>query len=103
MEQLFCLGLRNRSECVKLLEMCDWNLEEASTQILEDYGSITRQRCGFQFTFFELDLLGQMFKSETSFLFHLYTSIQSTYMCHRLNTASVTAVPFEYLFIVSGN
>uniref|UniRef100_A0A3B3XFB7 Activated CDC42 kinase 1 n=1 Tax=Poecilia mexicana TaxID=48701 RepID=A0A3B3XFB7_9TELE len=51
-EQLFCLGLRNRSECVKLLEMCDWNLEQASTQILEDYGSITRQRCGFQFTFF---------------------------------------------------
>uniref|UniRef100_A0A3B5LHX9 Activated CDC42 kinase 1 n=1 Tax=Xiphophorus couchianus TaxID=32473 RepID=A0A3B5LHX9_9TELE len=51
-EQLFCLGLRNRSECAKLLEMCDWNLEEASTQILEDYGSITRQRCGFQFTFF---------------------------------------------------
>uniref|UniRef100_A0A3P9N4M7 Activated CDC42 kinase 1 n=1 Tax=Poecilia reticulata TaxID=8081 RepID=A0A3P9N4M7_POERE len=51
-EQLFCLGLRNRSECVKLLEMCDWNLEEASTQILEDYGSITRQRCSFQFTFF---------------------------------------------------
>ncbi|XP_054888669.1 tyrosine kinase, non-receptor, 2b [Poeciliopsis prolifica] len=40
-EQLFCLGLRNRSECVKLLEMCDWNLEKASTQILEDYG---RQR-----------------------------------------------------------
>ncbi|KAM4728246.1 activated CDC42 kinase 1-like isoform 2-T3 [Anableps anableps] len=43
-EQLFCLGLRSRSECVKLLEMCDWNLEEASTQILEDYGSATRQR-----------------------------------------------------------
>ncbi|XP_016528374.1 activated CDC42 kinase 1 isoform X1 [Poecilia formosa] len=43
-EQLFCLGLRNRSECIKLLEMCDWNLEQASTQILEDYGSITRQR-----------------------------------------------------------
>lgn len=43
-EQLFCLGLRSRSECVKLLEMCDWNLEEASTQILDDYGSATRQR-----------------------------------------------------------
>ncbi|XP_047223670.1 tyrosine kinase, non-receptor, 2b isoform X3 [Girardinichthys multiradiatus] len=43
-EQLFCLGLRSRSECVKLLEMCDWNLEEASTQILQDYGSTARQR-----------------------------------------------------------
>ncbi|XP_021171317.2 tyrosine kinase, non-receptor, 2b isoform X4 [Fundulus heteroclitus] len=43
-EQLFCLGLRSRSECVKLLEMCDWNLEEASTQILADYGSTTRSR-----------------------------------------------------------
>uniref|UniRef100_A0A3Q2PIV6 Activated CDC42 kinase 1 n=1 Tax=Fundulus heteroclitus TaxID=8078 RepID=A0A3Q2PIV6_FUNHE len=47
-EQLFCLGLRSRSECVKLLEMCDWNLEEASTQILADYGSTTRSRCSFQ-------------------------------------------------------
>uniref|UniRef100_A0A3B3D7K6 Activated CDC42 kinase 1 n=1 Tax=Oryzias melastigma TaxID=30732 RepID=A0A3B3D7K6_ORYME len=26
-EQLFCLGLRSRSDCLKLLEMCDWNLE----------------------------------------------------------------------------
>uniref|UniRef100_A0A3Q2FVZ8 Activated CDC42 kinase 1 n=1 Tax=Cyprinodon variegatus TaxID=28743 RepID=A0A3Q2FVZ8_CYPVA len=43
-EQLFCLGLRSRSECLKLLEMCDWNLEEACTQILQDYGSKTRQR-----------------------------------------------------------
>ncbi|MEQ2177288.1 hypothetical protein GOODEAATRI_002055 [Goodea atripinnis] len=46
-EQLFGLGLRSRSECVKLLEMCDWNLEEASTQILQDYGSTARQRCCF--------------------------------------------------------
>lgn len=43
-EQLFCLGLRSRSECLKLLETCDWNLEVASTQILDSYGSTTRQR-----------------------------------------------------------
>ncbi|KAM6918331.1 activated CDC42 kinase 1-like [Xenentodon cancila] len=44
-EQLFCLGLRRRSDCLKLLEMCDWNLEMASIQMLDNYGSITRQRC----------------------------------------------------------
>ncbi|CAN9503082.1 unnamed protein product [Ophioblennius macclurei] len=43
-EQLFCLGLRSRSECLKLLEMCDWNLEVASTQMLDNYGSTNRQR-----------------------------------------------------------
>nr|XP_061790807.1 tyrosine kinase, non-receptor, 2b isoform X3 [Nerophis lumbriciformis] len=43
-EQLFCLGLSSRSECQKLLEMCDWNLEEASTQMLDNYGSSTQQR-----------------------------------------------------------
>ncbi|XP_041658295.1 tyrosine kinase, non-receptor, 2b isoform X5 [Cheilinus undulatus] len=43
-EQLFCLGLRSRSECLKLLEMCDWNLEVASTQMLDNYGSSNRQR-----------------------------------------------------------
>ncbi|XP_039999128.1 tyrosine kinase, non-receptor, 2b isoform X2 [Xiphias gladius] len=43
-EQLFCLGLRSRSECLQLLEMCDWNLEVASTQMLDNYGSTTRQR-----------------------------------------------------------
>ncbi|CAK6952117.1 tyrosine kinase%2C non-receptor, 2b isoform X2 [Scomber scombrus] len=43
-EQLFCLGLRSRSECLKLLEMCDWNLEVASSQMLDNYGSTTRQR-----------------------------------------------------------
>ncbi|XP_076018355.1 tyrosine kinase, non-receptor, 2b isoform X2 [Genypterus blacodes] len=43
-EQLFCLGLRSRTECIKLLEMCDWNLEVASTQMLDNYGSTTRQR-----------------------------------------------------------
>ncbi|XP_017275768.1 tyrosine kinase, non-receptor, 2b isoform X4 [Kryptolebias marmoratus] len=43
-EQLFCLGLRSRAECLKLLEMCDWNLELASTQMLDNYGSTTKQR-----------------------------------------------------------
>ncbi|XP_072297212.1 tyrosine kinase, non-receptor, 2b isoform X3 [Eucyclogobius newberryi] len=43
-EQLFCLGLRSRAECLKLLAMCDWNLEVASTQMLVSYGSTTRQR-----------------------------------------------------------
>ncbi|KAM9790995.1 activated CDC42 kinase 1-like isoform 6-T8 [Syngnathus typhle] len=43
-EQLFCLGLRSRSECLKLLEMCDWNLEVASTQMLDNYESTTQQR-----------------------------------------------------------
>ncbi|XP_069574332.1 tyrosine kinase, non-receptor, 2b isoform X2 [Brachyistius frenatus] len=43
-EQLFCLGLRSRSECLKLLEMCEWNLEAASTQMLDSYGSTTRHR-----------------------------------------------------------
>ncbi|KAM3604969.1 uncharacterized protein V6R79_018875 [Siganus canaliculatus] len=43
-EQLFCLGLRSRSDCLKLLEMCDWNLEAASIQMLDNYGSTTRQR-----------------------------------------------------------
>ncbi|XP_056276225.1 tyrosine kinase, non-receptor, 2b isoform X6 [Pseudoliparis swirei] len=43
-EQLFCLGLRSRPECLKLLEMCDWNLEVASTRMLDTYGSTTRQR-----------------------------------------------------------
>ncbi|XP_034469459.1 tyrosine kinase, non-receptor, 2b isoform X8 [Hippoglossus hippoglossus] len=42
-EQLFCLGLGSRSECLKLLETWDWNLEVASTQMLDNYGS-TRQR-----------------------------------------------------------
>ncbi|XP_060900284.1 activated CDC42 kinase 1-like isoform X2 [Labrus mixtus] len=43
-EQLFGLGLRSKSECLKLLEMCDWNLEVASTQMLDNYGSTNRQR-----------------------------------------------------------
>ncbi|XP_064194904.1 activated CDC42 kinase 1 isoform X2 [Anguilla rostrata] len=42
-EQLFCLGLKTRVECLKILEMYDWNLELASTQLLDSYGSV-RQR-----------------------------------------------------------
>uniref|UniRef100_A0A3P8WN04 Activated CDC42 kinase 1 n=3 Tax=Cynoglossus semilaevis TaxID=244447 RepID=A0A3P8WN04_CYNSE len=42
-EQLFCLGLRSRAECLQLLATCDWNLELASTQMLDNYGS-SRQR-----------------------------------------------------------
>uniref|UniRef100_A0A8C8D941 Activated CDC42 kinase 1 n=1 Tax=Oncorhynchus tshawytscha TaxID=74940 RepID=A0A8C8D941_ONCTS len=42
-EQLFCLGLKTRTECLKVLEMYDWNLEVASTQLLDSYGSV-RQR-----------------------------------------------------------
>ncbi|XP_037537956.1 activated CDC42 kinase 1 [Nematolebias whitei] len=43
-EQLFCLGLRSRSECLKLLETCDWDLELASSQMFDDSGSTTKQR-----------------------------------------------------------
>ncbi|KAJ3595625.1 hypothetical protein NHX12_004928, partial [Muraenolepis orangiensis] len=43
-EQLFCLGLRSKAECLKLLEICDWNLELASTQLLDSYGSTNIQR-----------------------------------------------------------
>ncbi|XP_051555598.1 activated CDC42 kinase 1-like isoform X3 [Myxocyprinus asiaticus] len=39
-EQLFCLGLKTRVECHKILEMYDWNLELASTQLLDSYGSV---------------------------------------------------------------
>uniref|UniRef100_A0A8C1RIU7 Activated CDC42 kinase 1 n=1 Tax=Cyprinus carpio TaxID=7962 RepID=A0A8C1RIU7_CYPCA len=40
LKQLFCLGLKTRVECHKILEMCDWNLELASTQLLDSYGSV---------------------------------------------------------------
>uniref|UniRef100_A0A672RYW9 Activated CDC42 kinase 1 n=1 Tax=Sinocyclocheilus grahami TaxID=75366 RepID=A0A672RYW9_SINGR len=39
-EQLFCLGLKTRVECHKILELCDWNLELASTQLLDSYGPV---------------------------------------------------------------
>ncbi|KAI4901210.1 hypothetical protein NFI96_013718 [Prochilodus magdalenae] len=42
-EQLFRLGLKPRPECVELLQRCNWNLEQASTQMLDSYGP-SRQR-----------------------------------------------------------
>ncbi|XP_051970710.1 activated CDC42 kinase 1-like [Xyrauchen texanus] len=38
-EQLFRLGLKARPECLEVLERCCWNLEQASTQMLDSYGS----------------------------------------------------------------
>lgn len=43
-EQLFCLGLKTRLECQQILEMYDWNLELASTQMLDSYGSVKLRR-----------------------------------------------------------
>ncbi|XP_031415365.1 tyrosine kinase, non-receptor, 2b isoform X2 [Clupea harengus] len=43
-EQLFCLGLKSRVECLNLLEMFDWNLELASTQLLDTYGAVKQRR-----------------------------------------------------------
>ncbi|XP_036822179.1 activated CDC42 kinase 1 isoform X2 [Oncorhynchus mykiss] len=43
-EQLFCLGLKTRLECLKMLEMYNWNLEVASTQLLDSYSSVTQRR-----------------------------------------------------------
>uniref|UniRef100_A0A8B9RHW1 Activated CDC42 kinase 1 n=1 Tax=Astyanax mexicanus TaxID=7994 RepID=A0A8B9RHW1_ASTMX len=42
-EQLFRLGLKTRPECVEFLQRCRWNLEQASTQMLDSYGP-SRQR-----------------------------------------------------------
>lgn len=39
MEQLFCLGLKTRLECHKVLEMFGWNLEQASTHLLDPYSA----------------------------------------------------------------
>ncbi|XP_046879330.1 activated CDC42 kinase 1 isoform X2 [Hypomesus transpacificus] len=36
-QQLFRLGLRSRLECQEVLEGCQWNLEQASTLVLESY------------------------------------------------------------------
>nr|XP_046227823.1 activated CDC42 kinase 1 isoform X2 [Scatophagus argus] len=36
-EQLFRLGLKSRAECEELLQRCQWNLEEASTLMLDTY------------------------------------------------------------------
>ncbi|KAJ6655493.1 hypothetical protein lerEdw1_005071 [Lerista edwardsae] len=38
-EQLFCLGLKTRLECHKVLEMFDWNLEQASSHLLDPYST----------------------------------------------------------------
>ncbi|XP_057190041.1 tyrosine kinase, non-receptor, 2b isoform X3 [Triplophysa rosa] len=43
-EQLFCLGLKTRLECHNMLEMYDWNLELASTQLLDSCGSVKLRR-----------------------------------------------------------
>lgn len=37
-EQLFRLGLRSRAECEELLQRHQWNLEQASTVMLDTYG-----------------------------------------------------------------
>lgn len=42
-EQLFCLGLKSRVECQRVLEMFDWNLAQASSHLLDPY-STTRQK-----------------------------------------------------------
>lgn len=39
-EQLFRLGLRSRSECEEVLQRCQWNLEQASTLMLDTYGPL---------------------------------------------------------------
>ncbi|XP_072469793.1 activated CDC42 kinase 1 isoform X11 [Notamacropus eugenii] len=43
-EQLFGLGLRPRQECHKVLEMFDWNLEQAGCHLLDSCGPIHHKR-----------------------------------------------------------
>ncbi|XP_067417186.1 activated CDC42 kinase 1 isoform X2 [Emydura macquarii macquarii] len=43
-EQLFCLGLRSRGECHKVLETFDWNLEQASCHLLDPAGVARHKR-----------------------------------------------------------
>ncbi|XP_055501513.1 tyrosine kinase, non-receptor, 2b isoform X8 [Leucoraja erinacea] len=43
-EQLFCLGLKTRSECQKILEKFDWNLELASCHLLDTYSAARHRR-----------------------------------------------------------
>uniref|UniRef100_F6V8I3 Activated CDC42 kinase 1 n=1 Tax=Ornithorhynchus anatinus TaxID=9258 RepID=F6V8I3_ORNAN len=43
-EQLFCLGLRPRLECHKVLEMFDWNLEQAGGHLLDSCGPTRHKR-----------------------------------------------------------
>lgn len=43
-EQLFGLGLRPRVECHKVLEMFDWNLEQAGCHLLGSCGPAHHKR-----------------------------------------------------------
>ncbi|XP_048810518.1 activated CDC42 kinase 1 isoform X3 [Lagopus muta] len=43
-EQLFCLGLKSRVECHRVLEMFDWNLAQASSHLLDPYSSSRQKR-----------------------------------------------------------
>ncbi|XP_072330224.1 tyrosine kinase, non-receptor, 2b isoform X11 [Scyliorhinus torazame] len=43
-EQLFCLGLKTRSDCQKILEMFNWNLELASCHLLDTYSTARHRR-----------------------------------------------------------
>ncbi|XP_029471577.1 activated CDC42 kinase 1 isoform X2 [Rhinatrema bivittatum] len=43
-EQLFCLGLKTRVECQRVLETLDWNLELASAHLLESYSTARQKR-----------------------------------------------------------
>ncbi|KAM6953379.1 LOW QUALITY PROTEIN: activated CDC42 kinase 1 [Aplochiton taeniatus] len=43
-EQLFGLGLRSRTDCQDVLELCQWNLEQASSHILDSYGPQNKRR-----------------------------------------------------------
>ncbi|XP_075928957.1 activated CDC42 kinase 1 isoform X2 [Petromyzon marinus] len=43
-EQLFCLGLKSRAECERILEKFDWNLELASSFLLGHYSSLRYRR-----------------------------------------------------------
>ncbi|XP_033883539.2 activated CDC42 kinase 1-like isoform X1 [Acipenser ruthenus] len=43
-EQLFCLGLKTRTECLKILETYDWNLELACSQLLDSYSTLRQRR-----------------------------------------------------------
>ncbi|XP_075274224.1 activated CDC42 kinase 1 isoform X5 [Opisthocomus hoazin] len=43
-EQLFCLGLKSRGECHRVLEMFDWNLAQASSHLLDPYSTARQKR-----------------------------------------------------------
>lgn len=92
MEQLFCLGLRSRSECLKLLETCDWNLELASSQMFNDSGSTTKQR------YWSVD---GCWKSLTlSFLVSVRNNICCVHTTTRVFNPLTSLILFIYLFIL---